>query len=394
MASRLSSPAGVATVFATNGALFASVLPWYPTIKTQWQLSDLVFGLLVAAVAIGSLASTVLPSWAVGRFGPRAVVLVGTGILAVVIAGIGWAPSAVLLAVALMCVGLVDAVVDVAQNVAGVRVQDRLNRSILSSMHAFWSLGAVTGAAGGTLAAANGVDIRLHLGLVAAAMIALVAVGTWLIGPVPADPAKNATGDSSERGAGKRAGAAMWLALPVALVALSGTTVEDMANNWSALAAVEFAGIDVSAAGVAFTVVLAAQCLGRFTGDRLIDRFGRVTVARAGGVLISLGGVLIVSATGAGLLYAGLVLVGFGCATLVPSAFAAAARIPGVSEGAGVTAVSWLMRVSFLATSPLIGAISEATNLRWALGLLIVVGGVVAVLAPALRGPSRARAGA
>lgn len=382
-------------MFATNGALFASVLPWYPTIKTQWQLSDLVFGLLVAAVAVGSLASTVLPSWAVGRFGPRAVVLVGTVVLAAVIAGIGWAPSAVVLAVALMAVGLVDAVVDVAQNVAGVRVQERLSRSILSSMHAFWSLGAVAGAAGGTLAAANGVDIRLHLGLVAVAMVILVAVGTWLTGPVPADPAHNASGDAAEerRGAGRRAGTAMWLALPVALVALSGTTVEDMANNWSALAAVEFAGIDVSAAGAAFTVVLAAQCLGRFTGDRLIDRFGRVRVARAGGVLISLGGLLIVTATSTAQLYAGLVLVGFGCATLVPSAFAAAARIPGVSEGAGVTAVSWLMRVSFLATSPLVGAVSEATNLRWALGLLILVGGVVAAFAPALRDPSRARAG-
>ncbi|WIM72677.1 MFS transporter [Corynebacterium suedekumii] len=319
----------------------------------------------------------------------------GTVVLAAVIAGIGWAPSAVVLAVALMAVGLVDAVVDVAQNVAGVRVQERLSRSILSSMHAFWSLGAVAGAAGGTLAAANGVDIRLHLGLVAVAMVILVAVGTWLTGPVPADPAHNASGDAAEerRGAGRRAGTAMWLALPVALVALSGTTVEDMANNWSALAAVEFAGIDVSAAGAAFTVVLAAQCLGRFTGDRLIDRFGRVRVARAGGVLISLGGLLIVTATSTAQLYAGLVLVGFGCATLVPSAFAAAARIPGVSEGAGVTAVSWLMRVSFLATSPLVGAVSEATNLRWALGLLILVGGVVAAFAPALRDPSRARAG-
>ena len=110
-------------------------------------------------------------------------------------------------------------------------------------------------------------------------------------------------------------------------------------------------------------------------------------------MLISLGGVLIVTATSTAQLYAGLVLVGFGCATLVPSAFAAAARIPGVSEGAGVTAVSWLMRVSFLATSPLVGAVSEATNLRWALGLLILVGGVVAAFAPALRDPSRARAG-
>ena len=40
-----------------------------------------------------------------------------------------------------------------------------------------------------------------------------------------------------------------------------------------------------------------------------------------------------VTATGPVLLYTGYAFVGFGCATLVPSAFAAAARLPGMTEG-------------------------------------------------------------
>lgn len=108
-------------------------------------------------------------------------------------------------------------------------------------------------------------------------------------------------------------------------------------------------------------------------------------------MLIALGGLAVVAASGPGLLYAGYALAGFGCATLVPSAFAAAARLPGVSEGAGVTAVSWLMRIGFLATSPVLGALSAVTSLRRALLLLVAAGVVVAVLAPALRsGPARA----
>lgn len=73
----------------------------------------------------------------------------------------------------------------------------------------------------------------------------------------------------------------------------------------------------------------------------------------------------------------------------MPSAFAAAARLPGMSEGAGVTVVSWLMRLGFLATSPVIGLISSMTGLRWALGLLIVVGLLVVLSAPALRASPR-----
>lgn len=385
------SPVGVAIMFATNGAVFASVLPWYPTLKQQWGLDDLVFGFVVAAFAAGSLGSTVLPSLAVGRFGPRRVVFWGTVALALLVAGVGWASSGLVLAILLLGVGLVDAVVDVSQNVAGVRVESRGRRSILSSMHAFWSLGAVAGGAAGTAAASAGWDIRAHLAAVAVSVIGLVALAVLLTGPVPAAPAAADGPGGVEKRPGPGFGRIMLVTLPVALLATSGTMVEDIANNWAGLSSVELAGVAVGDAGVAFTVVLAAQMVGRFTGDRFIDRFGRVAVARAGGVLIALGGLAVVAASGPGLLYAGYALAGFGCATLVPSAFAAAARLPGVSEGAGVTAVSWLMRIGFLATSPVLGALSAVTSLRRALLLLVAAGVVVAVLAPALRsGPARA----
>lgn len=385
------SPVGVAIMFATNGAVFASVLPWYPTLKQQWGLDDLVFGFVVAAFAAGSLGSTVLPSLAVGRFGPRRVVFWGTVALALLVAGVGWASSGLVLAILLLGVGLVDAVVDVSQNVAGVRVESRGRRSILSSMHAFWSLGAVAGGTAGTAAASAGWDIRAHLAAVAASVIGLVALAVLLTGPVPEVPAAADGPGGVEKRPGPGFGRIMLVTLPVALLATSGTMVEDIANNWAGLSSVELAGVAVGDAGVAFTVVLAAQMVGRFTGDRFIDRFGRVAVARAGGVLIALGGLAVVAASGPGLLYAGYALAGFGCATLVPSAFAAAARLPGVSEGAGVTAVSWLMRIGFLATSPVLGALSAVTSLRRALLLLVAAGVVVAVLAPALRsGPARA----
>ena len=391
----LRSPVGVALLFATNGAVFSSILPWYPTLKAQWGLDDFTFGLIVAAFAAGSLLSTVLPTLAVNRFGPRKVVWWGTVAVALLVAAVGWAPSGLVLAGLLLGIGLLDAVIDVSQNVAGVRVEARFGRSILSSMHACWSLGAVAGGLGGTLAATTGPDIRLHLALVAVAVIAVVTLGEWLTGPVPPAPGEAQGAAGEHGGVDKRRSIPrlMWITLPVALVATSGTTIEDIANNWAGLASVELAGVELGQAGVAFTVVLAAQTVGRFTGDRLIDRFGRVAVARAGGVLIALGGLAVVAATEPALLHLGFALTGFGCATLVPSAFAAAARLPGVSEGAGVTAVSWLMRVGFLATSPLLGGLSAATDLRWALLLLVVAGVVVTVLAPALRDQPRRAAG-
>lgn len=392
-ANNLRSPVGVAIMFGTNGAVFSSVLPWYPTLKQQWGLDDLTFGLIVACFAAGSLVSTVLPSLAVNRFGPRPVVFWGTVFLALLVAGIGWAPSGLLLAGLLLGIGLLDAVIDVSQNVAGVRVEARAGRSILSAMHACWSMGAVFGGISGTTAASLGWDIRAHLALVATVVITAVAIGVWLTGPVPAPGTAPERADGTGVDKRRPLGRIMLLTLPVALLATAGTMVEDIANNWAGLSSVELAGVEVGNAGVAFTVVLAAQMVGRFTGDRLIDRFGRVAVARAGGLLIGLGGLGVVTATGPVLLYTGYAFVGFGCATLVPSAFAAAARLPGMTEGAGVTAVSWMMRIGFLATSPVLGALSAATSLRWAMLLLVVAGVVVTLAAPALRNRPQATAG-
>lgn len=395
IASRLRSPIGIALLFATNGAVFSSVLPWYPTFREQWALDDAIFGLIVASFAAGSVISTVLPSLAVNRFGPRAVVVAGTLMLALLVAAVGWSTGGLMLAILLLAVGLFDAIVDVSQNVAAVRVQDRLKISVMSSMHAFWSVGAVLGGGIATAAATNGVDIRIHLASVAVVVMAVVALGTWLAGPIGPGRDNSSTGDGetadkSPKKMGRLRSSKMWLiALPVAVVASSGTIIEDVANNWAAVASVELVGSPVATAGVAFTVVLAAQTIGRFSGDLMINRFGRVEVTKLGGVLIALGGMGVITSQSAWWLYLGLALVGFGCATLVPSAFVAAARLPGLSEGAGVTLISLLMRVGFLATSPVIGVISSATDLRWALALLIPVGILVIFSARALSPPAQ-----
>jgi MFS family permease len=375
---------GVGVLFASNGAIFAALLPWYPLITARLGLSATEFGFIVASFAVGAIASSALPPRLIARLGPVRVSVLGTVVLAAAVAAAGWAPTGWAFALAIFVAGFVDAVIDVAQNVAGIRVQDAAGRSILSSMHALWSLGGVVSGVVATASAASGVDPRLHLAVVALACIGLVSLGGVLIGALADNPpagsaAPAATGPRRQRWRG--VGLA---ALPLVVIAICGTMVEDVANNWAAMSGVQLAGLSPTTAGIAFTVVIGSQCIGRFTGDVLIGRFGRGRVARVGGALIAVGGVVVVTATGPLPLFAGLALAGYGSATLVPSALTAAATIPGVSEGAGVTIVSWLMRVGFLVTSPIIGTLTDAAGLRWGLGLLVVVGATTVLLAGSL----------
>jgi hypothetical protein len=89
---------------------------------------------------------------------------------------------------------------------------------------------------------------------------------------------------------------------------------------------------------------------------------------------------------------AGFAAAGFGVATLVPAAMHGADQLPGLRPGTGLTAVTWLMRIGFVSSPPVVGLIADATSLR--VGLLVVPAAGVAVilLAVALsprRPPSR-----
>lgn len=404
--------AGVGLYFSCNGLVFAALLPWYPLLLERLGLSSWEFGLIVASFAFGAIVSSVVPAHLISRFGANAVVVGGTILLGLSAAATAWSVNGVMMAACLFFVGFFDAIVDVAQNVVGISVQESLSRSILSSMHALWSLGGLVSGAAATMAAANGMDMRAYLGLIAVVSIVVIFSARRLIGNAvthrrlaesgPDEDAEVAGSESSaveSSAAGSTVAdsaaarthhrskrAILLMALPLAVVAICGTAVEDIANNWSALAAVEFSGVPAAAAGIAFSVVIGSQCIGRFSGDVLVQRFGPGRIARLGGGLIAVGGLGVVTASEPIQLLAGLALMGYGSATLVPGALGAAAHIPGVGPAGGVTLVNWIMRIGFLGTSPLVGVIATAGNLRWGLSLLIVIGAVTMIFAGRLGG--------
>lgn len=388
--------AGVGLYFGCNGLVFAALLPWYPLLVQRLGLSSWEFGLVVASFALGAIVSSVAPAHLISRFGANAVVVAGTVLLGLSAAVTAWSVNGLMMAACLFFVGFFDAIVDVAQNVVGIGVQENQSRVILSSMHALWSLGGLASGAAATIAAANGMDMRAYLGLITVVSIIVITIARRLIADsATRRPGRSSIDDGSEPGDGTGAGtsetanakrssskrAILLMALPLAVVAICGTAVEDIANNWSAIAALEFSGVPAATAGIAFSVVIGSQCFGRFSGDFLVQRFGPGRIARLGGGFIAVGGIGVVAATEPILLLVGLGLMGYGSATLVPGALGAAAHIPGVGRAGGVTLVNWIMRIGFLGTSPLVGMIASIGNLRWGLSLLIVVGAVTMIFA-------------
>ncbi len=68
----------VAVLFLANGAIFANLLPRYPEIKTELQLSNTVYGTAIAAFSGGALVAGLAAATLIRRFRSSRVAVVGT----------------------------------------------------------------------------------------------------------------------------------------------------------------------------------------------------------------------------------------------------------------------------------------------------------------------------
>ncbi|MEU8230636.1 MFS transporter [Actinoplanes sp. NPDC048967] len=362
----------VAAVFLTNGALFANIVPRYPQIKESLELSNAALGSALGAGALGSLLGGLFAAAAIRRFRSSRTGLAGMLLLAVAFILVAVAPAWWVLAAVFLVAGAADAIVDVAQNAHGLRVQRLYGRSIVNSFHGVWSIGAVLGGLMGSAAAGLRVPLVLHLSGAAVLVGAILLVAYRFMLPGPED-AERAAPQPGAAPPGRRSFAWPAVRMLAALGALAafGALVEDAGSSWGALYLTDYLGAGAATAGLAFVALQVAMTAGRLLGDRAVDRFGQRTVTRAGGALAAAGMGCALAWPSVGSALAGFALAGLGTATLVPAAMHTADELRGLPHGAGLTIVSWLQRVGFLLSPPLVGLVADHSSLR--VGLLSVV---------------------
>jgi len=382
---------GVTLLFVTNGLIWSNLAPRYPEIRANLGLTYAQFGTAVMFGAIGAMALGLSAGVIIRRYRSARVAVVSMVLMAVMAVLASLAPTGVLFAAALFGVGAIDSIADVAQNSHGLRVQRDMKRSIINSLHAMWSVGAVLGGLIGGLFAGLHVPVPTHFAIVAVVVLIVNVIGYRMLlpGDDPVPEAAAASGTGSLRAVSVR----VWLILgALAVVAIAGGWVEDSGGTWSASYLKDSLGAGPTVAALGFVALMTMQTIGRFLGDGLVDRFGQRTVARTGGLLVIVG-------MGAALLWpsipltvVGFGLAGLGVATTIPAAMHEADELPGFRVGTGLTILSWTLRLGFLLSPVLVGLIADAVSLRVGLTLVIFAGLLIAVFSQALSQKPRGRA--
>ena len=404
----------VSAHFLVMGLTAGTWMARIPAAKAQAHLSDGTLGIALFAVPVGLVLGAALAERLVDRAGSKVLVRV-TGVGSCVAAVTpGLADNLAELMAGLFAVGVFGGLLDVSQNAQGVRVEAAYGRPVMTSMHAFFSLGAILGSlAGGGLAWAG---VGLLPSLLAAGITGALIDGTagpWLLpsASVPTPPVSTPPGtvlagsvlDSRSPGAepggsssapsgARRARISpadkrrVWrLVLALGLLGVCGLVGEGAAGDWSAVYLKDNLGTSAGLAALAYSAFSATMTLGRALGDRLIHRFGVVPVIRVCGVIAAAGLAAALATPVPAVAIAGFTAFGAGLSVVVPQVFAAGGRADPARPGSGLAKVVGLGYTGMAAGPAIIGLVANQIGLHLALLIPVALAAWIAVAAPVLR---------
>lgn len=362
----------VAFVFFAMGAVVANWATRIPVLMDNLGLSVTALSVALFAAPVAQILSMPLVGPLVTRYGSRQVTRICFVIWCFEFPLIAFAPNLIVLCVVMFAQGGFVSATDVAMNAHGLVLERRYGRPILSSFHAWYSIGLLLGAGTGALAAWAALDLRVHLLLAAGVALA----GTLLLGPFMLRDDDRVTEEKQR----------FFVKPPRQLVALGiiafvSLLSEGAASDWSAVYINKplHASQGVAALGLlAFSV---AMVIGRVYGDRLAVRFGPVVLTRIGGLLAagSLMVALLVGHPVAAL--AGFAGMGLGLSAVVPTVFRAAGSRSDIAPGIGLASVSLIGYCGYVVGPPLIGSTAKVLGLPIALGIVALAMAVIGVLA-------------
>jgi len=364
-------------VFLGSGLGFASWAARIPQVREELDLTPAALGLVLLAIAVGSLISLPLAGLIVHRLGTAKTIVVmslicATGIAA---AGVGVLVGPAPLVVGLALMGFGNGAWDVAMNVEAAVVEQQLGHSIMSRFHAAFSLGTVIGALLGTTMIALHVSVTVNLLLIALLMAVAMPLSTR--GFLPAG--SQAHDEPSKKVHPLKA----WMeprTLLIGLFVLTMAFAEGTANDWIGVATIDGYGATAALGSLAYGVFVASMTIGRWYGTQILDRFGRLPVLRASTASALIGLLIVVAGPNLVTAMVGTSLWGLGTALGFPAGMSAAADQRRYAAGR-VSVVATIGYLAFLGGPPLVGLLGNQVGVLRALSVtagLLAIGLMVA----------------
>ena len=355
----------VKLAFFLNGFVFANWVSRLPRIQEQYQADNKTIGLILLALSLGAVTAMPFTGWLIIKNGSRKISLVSLFIYCAFVPFIPFMAGIASLFMLFIVLGISTGMLDVAMNAQAVMVERAYKKPIMTSFHAFWSIGMAMGALCGALFADLQMGLPLHLTIVSAISLAFVV---WVRGNLVED--KPDMADVPDGPLFRMPNRALF---SVGIIAFCCMLAEGAISDWSVLYMEKISLSSKAVAPLALAAFATAMTLGRLIGDRFRAWWGDKKLIVSGGLLSTTGLAVALSIPLPYVSIFGFFLVGLGLSTIVPITYSIAGNAKGLPSGVGLAMVTTVGYSGFLFGPPLIGFISDLSSLRIALLLVAVL---------------------
>jgi MFS family permease len=362
----------VKIAFFLNGFIYANWLSRLPRIQEQYNADNGTIGLVLLALALGAFGAMPFTGWVIIKKGSRAVSLVSLLLYCALTPFIPFMVDIAALILLFIFIGISTGMLDVAMNAQAVMVERQYRKPIMTSFHAFFSIGMALGAWCGALFADLSIELTTHLITISA--ISLVFI-IWMRRNLIED--KPDTSTVTDGPLFRMPNRPM---LGVGVIAFCCMIGEGAISEWSVNYMENIALSPRSLAPIALSAFATAMTLGRLFGDRFRALWGDTRLIVLGGLISTTGLVTALLIPAPYVAITGFFLVGLGLSTIVPITYSIAGNAKGLPPGVGLAMVTTVGYSGFLFGPPVIGFVADVSNLRISLTFIAFLLVVMTIL--------------
>jgi fucose permease len=360
----------ISSYFYMLGFIFSSWASRIPQVKDKFQLNEAELGAVLFMLPLGALAALPFSGWLVHKLSSKWMSIVTALVYTVLLYLIATATTIFSLSVVLFGFGLIGNFGNISMNTQGISIQHQINKPILSSLHAMWSIGAFSAAAVSGWTMRMGYSTTIHFLIVSLMAAFIIIVGSFHLIP------DEGLGDETSKVFVLPNRKLVLLGIICFCVAMSEGAMAD----WSSLYYRQIIHQLNTISTTGYTAFAMCMAAGRLAGDRLVQSFKHATVLKANGILILTGMTLSLSFDYPMTVMIGFALVGFGVSSVIPIVYMLAAKSKDMAPSAALAAVSSVGFTGFLVGPPLIGFIAHEIGLRMALVIVALLGAMIFLL--------------
>ncbi len=355
-------------IFLICGLALSSWAPMVPLAKERLGLNDANLGMLLLLLGGGAIFMMPISGILSHRYGTRIVILFSGIIAAITLPLLLMMPNITSMAISLFIFGAAIGTIDVAMNSHGVAVEHGYGSPIMSSLHGLFSLGGLFGSLGLGFLMKLGLQPLLAAVTIALLLIFILLLKYQRLFDLNTERAQIIKEDQKDSAPQK--GKLVWLKGSVILLGISCFAIflsEGAMLDWSAIFLTESRNVDPKLAGIGYASFSIAMATMRLLGDKIVSKLNGRIVVIGGGLIATIGIVLVVAVPYLPVSILGFILLGIGASNIVPVFFSMGSRLKDVPASIAIPAISTMGYAGQLVGPALLGFIAYRFSLHHAL---------------------------